>query len=81
MREAELLNALAQHPAGIEVHLKPDAVTVATLYLPILRETRRTLFQAAWAVAHRMIQHPTPPPPQVRAALTEYDNATWGLQL
>jgi len=75
MREAELLNALACHDPGVEVHLDSKRAAVTALYKPSLRGLGKTLFDAAFDLAKQMYRHPDCPP-DVDAALEAYDNRT-----
>jgi len=75
VREAELLNALACHDPGVEVHLDSKRAAVTALYKPPLRGHGKTLFYAAFDLAKQMYQHPDCPP-DVDAALEAYDNRT-----
>jgi len=81
VRGQELLAALALKAPGIEMHMTPwPCATVATLYEPNIKASGQTLFDAAFEVARQMLYH-SQCPPEVRAALEDYDKHTHILQI
>jgi hypothetical protein len=88
MREAELLNALAQAAPGIEIRMCPKhMVTVRVHYDPKVVGTGRTLMEAAIDCAHWIFDvlgdHPEYEQkiPAVLAALRAYDDHSMALQV
>jgi hypothetical protein len=88
MREAELLNALAQAEPGIHVDIRPNGVCmVATYYEPRVKGIGKTLMNAALDCAHWLLDvvkdHPEYKDliPDVLIALANYDKHSDRLSL
>lgn len=87
MREAELLNALAQGRNGVQVNLTRTYATVTTLYAPSARGTGKTLMEAALNCVHDLSATLNKVPqcreliPEVVQALEDYDQHSIGLQI
>lgn len=73
MREAELLNALAQGSYGIQITLLPSGKCIIdTSYLGLMRCTGTSLMDAALATARKVLVSDLPEDAPVRKALQNY---------
>ena len=78
MREAELLNALAQQDDGIRVIIKKDGIGISTQYTPFCYSEKKTLMSAAFDCAKQLLEAVKENPddcycPDVLKALEAYD--------
>ena len=79
MRTEELLNALAKGPGGIQINITDKGYTVSTRYQPTLTaRSKKSIFNAAWCIAKKLWNRGWPP--EVKAALEEYEEHTGVLQ-
>jgi hypothetical protein len=84
MREAELLNALAQAPGGISIDICPDGrCTVSTYYEPHVLGTGKNLMRAAYECAQCLLTYSDAKTliPDVLLALAAYDKHSERLSL
>ena len=75
MRTAELLDALSQTEPGLLCLVGPQRSSIETLYEPKVRCSSPSLFEAALLVAAALLPH-SDCPPDVKAALDEYEHRT-----
>jgi len=80
MRTAELLDALAKVDDGIVCTVKPNYAIVTSKYRPRMHGAGKTLFQAAFELAGKMLLH-TNCPSEVKKALDDYEYHTACLRL
>ena len=80
MRTNELLNALKRQKHGVEVIADDDSALCKILYAPYLYGNGKTIFDAAFQVAKRLINHPDCPE-SVKRALEEYDEHSRAMNL